>query len=117
VFRAFRSSRSYHSLVTSTTIIFNLFRLARGLPRCKARPQLRYNSSAAALRESLRVRIEQHYVKQGDSVQEGAELASTELRWLEEAAREQKGPWEQRLAEMVDELVEQDKPLAYILGA
>lgn len=58
----------------------------------------------------------QHYVKQGDSFEEGAELAQTELRWLEEAAKAEQGVWENRLAEMVDELVEQDKPLAYILG-
>lgn len=90
--------------------------MPRGLSRSLTAPQRRFASHSAGLRETLRGRIQQHYLKQGDSEEESGELARAELGWLEEAAKEQTGPWEERFKGMVDELVEQDKPLAYILG-
>ncbi len=62
--------------------------------------------------------ISHHYQSQGDSVAESDDLAGQELGWLEEAAQEQTGPADHSavLGEMVNDLVEHNKPLAYIIG-
>lgn len=70
-------------------------------------------------RAALQAQLVQHYIKQGDSAEESHDLATAELRWLAQAAREQASSAkaeEERLTSMVRELMEEDKPLAYILG-
>ncbi|SCV69931.1 BQ2448_1325 [Microbotryum intermedium] len=70
------------------------------------------------------VRITTYYVSQGNSRQDAAELASEELHWLRRRAHAHQSSTvetdpEQRqrhLQHMVDQLVREHKPLAYILG-
>lgn len=67
-------------------------------------------------------RIAKYYEESGDSVGESADLAEQAVRWLKEGSvsREKEMMsncgWESILEGMVDDLVIQHKPIAYILG-
>jgi hypothetical protein len=100
-------------------------RVLRAVLLRPAKPlQRRCQSTASSPLSHLQSLLASHY-SHGQSIehaQDYAEQAKQELRWLEEAARSrtasQNGStWEKRLESMVEEIVERDKPLAYILGA
>lgn len=74
-----------------------------------------------SLRSTWRRRLAQHYAQGlAGSLSDVEEQAGQELRWLEKAARSEVlktgETWESRVERMVREMVEEDKPLAYVLG-
>lgn len=111
---------SYHHLVQLLIILLNpLLRHTRLIASHGRRSS---TSSATSLLSALQARITRHYQQQGDSHEAAHELASQELHWLRQAAQERAGGgatednWLKSLESMVADLVERDKPLAYILG-
>lgn len=129
-------SRPVHAdIATISLFARSLLRHARPSPLRRAQPAallrapVRLSSSLSALpphelKQHLAERITQHYQAQGDSPQESADLARQELGWLEEAAlarsagggKAADGGHREVLERMVKELVEEHKPLAYIIG-
>jgi len=84
-----------------------------------ANQSLTQDYSTNQFNHDLLQRISQHYQRQGDSIDHSDELAQQELGWLDCAARGRaaKGaPHHKLLSEMVTDLVQHNKPLAYIIG-
>ncbi|KAI5476062.1 hypothetical protein MNV49_000434 [Pseudohyphozyma bogoriensis] len=66
---------------------------------------------------TLHAKLTAHYIASGDSESDAASLAAQELGWLEAHARETSvNGWEEGLDGMVQEMIVEQKPLAYILG-
>lgn len=115
-----------HSLLSpSTATLAHVWR-----PLYTARPRLYLaqlpqtrsassSSSSAALLSRLSRSLAEHYTRQAHpaAAADCYEQANQELRWLAEAAREREPAWESVLEGMVGDMVERDKPLAYVLGA
>jgi len=77
------------------------------------------SSAADTLRSRLSRRLAAYYERQAHpaAAPDCHEQAGQELRWLEEAARERGPEWDTVLERMVGDMVDSDKPLAYVLGA
>lgn len=88
----------------------------------RAPPALRaLSTSPDSLLSRLQRSLTEYYTRDCDPCETVSlsEQARQELRWLETAVRAKTGgtDWQRSLADMVSDIVERDKPLAYVLGA